>query len=496
MPANLIALDLGAESGRAVLAQLDGGKLTLEPVHRFPNGPVRVHGSMFWDVLSLYTEIKRGMAMCAERVGGDVVSIGVDTWGVDFALLDQQGSLLANPYHYRDRRTEGMIEEACARVPRREIFGYTGIQFMPLNTLFQLFSMGYANSPLLDIADRLLTMPDLLNYWLTGEKVCEFSNATTTQFYNPREKAWAKELLERLGLPTHFLGPIVPSGTKLGPLTTRVADETRLERAVVVAPACHDTGSAVAGVPAKGRDYAYMSSGTWSLLGIEIAEPIINDAALEYNFTNEGGVGGTIRFLKNIMGLWLVQECRRTWERQGDVLGYDEITRIASDSPAFAAFVEPDAADFLAPTEMPAAIQAFCRNTGQAVPESKGAIIRCALESLGMKYRWVLQRLEEICGHTLDTIHVVGGGSQNKLLCQFAADATGRPIAAGPVEATAIGNVLVQAVTMGLVGSLAEAREIVAQSFEVVTYEPVNTAVWDEQYGRYLKVMESANRVL
>jgi len=494
---HLVALDLGAESGRAILATIESGRLTLNPLHRFPNGPVRVLNHLHWDVLRLYDEIKRGLALCSAEADGPIMGLGVDTWGVDFGLLDRDGSLLGNPYHYRDHRTEGMVEAACRRVSRREIFEQTGIQFMPLNTLFQLFSMGTTRSPLLDIADKLLTMPDVLNYWLTGETVCEFTNATTTQFYNPRTGTWARELLAGLGLPTHFLvDQIVPPGTRLGPLARAVAVDTGIGGATVVAPACHDTGSAVAAVPAHGRSHAYISSGTWSLMGIEVPEPIITDAALDYNFTNEGGVCDTFRFLKNIMGLWLVQECRRTWERQGDTHSYAELAQMAAEAPAFKAFVEPDDGAFLAPTDMPAAIRTFCGRTGQSAPETKGALIRCALESLALKYRWVLEKLEEISGHPLDTIHIVGGGCQNALLCQFAADATGRPVVAGPVEATAIGNAIVQAIALGYVGSLEDGREMVRRSFDVLTYEPGPGEPWDEAYERYVRVSAAADKAL
>jgi rhamnulokinase len=496
--ANLVALDLGAESGRAILATIADGRLELKPMHRFPNGPIRVRDSVHWDVLRLFAEIKAGLAMCRAECDGEIVSLGVDTWGVDFALLDKRGDLLANPYHYRDKRTEGMIDEACRRVPRREIFGYTGIQFMPLNTLFQLLSMGLANSPLLDIADRLLTMPDLLNFWLTGQAACEFSNATTTQLYNPRENDWARELLQRLGLPTHFLVDVVPSGTRLGGLLPSVAEEVGLPSATVVAPACHDTGSAVAGVPAEGNDHVYLSSGTWSLMGFESERPIITDEALEANFTNEGAADGGIRFLKNIMGLWLVQECRRAWERRGEPMGYDELSALAAAAPAFGPIVEPDAAAFLAPRDMPEALRTFCRETGQAVPADKGALLRCALESLALKYRWTVERLSAIRGKRLSPIHIVGGGCQNALLCQLAADATGLPVVAGPVEATAIGNALVQALAMGIIGSIGEGREMVRRSFDVVTYEPDAAArgAWDDAYGRYLDIMAKADKAL
>ena len=379
-----------------------------------------------------------------------------------------------------------MVDEVCAVVPRDEVFGYTGIQFMELNTLFQLYAMARAESPLLHWAETLLMMPDLFNFWFTGEKVSEFSIATTSQMYDPRQGDWSRELLERLGIPTHFLTDIVDAGTKLGPLLPAIAEATGASGLTVVAPAGHDTGSAVAAVPAELPNTAYISSGTWSLMGTEIAEPIINEQALEYNFTNEGGVCGTFRFLKNIMGLWLVQESRREWQREGLDLSYDEITKLASEAPAFGPLVEPDDASFLRPGDMPGRIADFCTKTGQEPPESRGAIARCALESLALKYRWVFEKLEELEGQRLDAVHIVGGGTQNELLNQFAANAINRPVITGPVEATAIGNILTQAMALGHIASLDEARQVVRRSFEMKTYEPEDTDAWDEAYERYL----------
>jgi len=486
--AQFLALDLGAESGRGVLGKLDGKRLQLEDVHRFPNGPVRVLGSMHWDVLRLFSEMKKALSLAAAQAGGSLAGVGVDTWGVDFGLLGPGDVLLGNPYHYRDERTVGMVEEACRRVPREEIFGHTGIQFMELNTVYQLLAMAVAESPLLDLAQVLLMMPDLLNFWLTGAKVSEFTIATTSQFYDPRLGDWSRELLTKLGIPTHFLPKIVPPGAVLGDLLGSVADETAASGVRVVAPACHDTGSAVAAVPASTPDYAYISSGTWSLMGIEIKEPIIGSDALRFNFTNEGGVCGTFRFLKNIMGLWLVQECRRVWAGRGDEYSYEQLTNLADDAPPFGALVEPDDPLFLRPGDMPARIRQLCEHTNQDPPHEHGAILRCALESLALKYRWVLERLEELLGKRLEVVHIVGGGSQNHLLNQFAADAMNRPVITGPVEATAIGNILMQAIALGYLSSLNEARDVVRNSFEVKTYEPQSPEQWDEPYQRYLKL--------
>jgi rhamnulokinase len=483
-----LALDLGAESGRGVLGSFDGDRLALRDVHRFPNGPVRVLDSMHWDALRLFSEMQQAVGRAVEQAGDDLVGMGVDTWGVDFGLLGAGDVLLGNPYHYRDERTVGMVEEACKRVPRAEIFGYSGIQFMELNTLFQLFAMSHRRSPLLEMAETLLMMPDLFNFWFTGVKASEFSIATTTQFYDPRKGDWSLELLDRLGIPTHFLTPIVPPGHKLGGLVKPLAESTGAKGLTVVAPAGHDTGSAVAAVPAATPDYAYISSGTWSLMGVEIAEPIVNEQALRYNFTNEGGVCGTFRFLKNIMGLWLVQESRREWQRQGDDYSYDDITRMAAEAPAFEAVVEPDDPSFLRPGDMPARLAEFCTRTGQTPPQTRGGIVRCALESLALKYRWVLNCLEELRGKRLEAVHIVGGGTQNRLLNQFAADAMNRPVITGPIEATATGSILMQAIALGHLASLDDARQVVRNSFEVATYEPQNPAPWDEAYECYLRL--------
>jgi rhamnulokinase len=484
----LLAFDLGAESGRGVLGLFDSDRLRLEVVHRFPNGPVRTLDTMHWDVLHLYSEMVAALRKCAAEPGG-VDSLGVDTWGVDFALLARDGTLLGNPRHYRDPHTENILDAAFARVPREEVFRQTGIQFMRFNTLFQLLALQRDRSPLLDSAATMLTIPDLFHYFFTGIKVNEFSNATTTQMYDPTARGWAFNLVRAFGLPTQILGSIVAPGTVLGPLRASVAQESGLNPVPVIAPASHDTGSAVAAVPARGTSWAYISSGTWSLMGAEIAAPKITGEVQRCNFTNEGGVGGTIRFLKNIMGLWLVQECRRTWEREGHAYSYDELVRLADASPPFVSLVDPDDSSFYLPLSMPAALAQFCQRTGQRAPTEPGAVIRCALESLALRYRWVLEKLENLLERRLETIHVVGGGSQNVLLCQLTADACNRPVLAGPVEATAIGNVLVQAIGLGLLGSLTDAREVVRRSFDVVPYTPQNPDAWHEPYERFLRFL-------
>ena len=485
-----LAFDLGAESGRAVVAEFDESKLALTELHRFPTGPTEVLGHLYWDVLRLFAEMKAAMLKYVQEYGTDLAGMGVDTWGVDSGLLEGQGNLLGNPYHYRDARTAGMYEEAFKRVPREEIFERTGIQFMEINTLYQLLSMVINKSPLLDVADKLLMMPDLLNYWLTGRKVSEFSIATTSQLYDPREKGWSLPLFQKLGIPTRILPEIVPPGTVLGPLYASLGQEVGLGGVPVIAPACHDTGSAVAAVPALGENYAYISSGTWSLAGVEVKEPIITQGSLQYNFTNEGGVCDTIRFLKNIMGLWLVQECRRTWAAEGDAYSYDELTAMANQAKPFLAVVDPDDESFMRPGDMPARIQGYCKRTGQRVPESRGAIVRCALESLAFKYRWTIESLQTVTGRQIESVNIVGGGGQNRLLNQMAADATNRPVVAGPFEATAVGNVLMQALALGDIGSLEEGRELVRRSFDVSNYEPQDADKWEAEYARYMRVTE------
>ncbi len=489
MSARLLAFDLGAESGRGILGRFDGERLELTELRRFPNGPVRLFKSLYWDPLRLFSELLETLRCYAGQHGGQLDAIGIDAWGVDFALLGPGDILLENPRSYRDPRTEGMLERAFEIVPREEIFQRTGIQFMRLNTLYQLLAMREAGSPLLDLAQHLLLMPDLFNFFLTGDKRSEFTNATTTQLYDPRLGTWSWELVERLGLPARILPDIADPGTVVGALLPDIAAEVGLEAVPVIAPATHDTGSAVAAVPAETDDFVYISSGSWSLMGVELALPLVSDQALAYNFTNEGGVG-SYRFLKNIMGLWLVQECRRAWRQQGRDFSYAQLTGLAEEAAPFSALVDPDDETFLAPGDMAARIRAYCRRTEQAMPNSEGVVVRVALESLALKYRWVLERLEEMLGRRLSVIHIVGGGIQNELLCQFTADATARPVIAGPAEATATGNVMVQAMGLGEVDSVAEIRSVVRHSFEPKQYRPrFDRGSWDEAYGRFQSLL-------
>ncbi|MDB5322838.1 MAG: pentulose/hexulose kinase [Phycisphaerales bacterium] len=489
---NLLAFDLGAESGRALLGRFDGKRLTLEEKHRFANPNGRMNGRLHWNFLAQWEELKAGLRKAA--AGGTAIdAIGVDTWGVDFGFLDRNGDLLANPYMYRDAQTDGMLEKAFAKVPRAEIFEATGIQFMQLNSLYQMMALAERKSPLLEMAQTMLFVPDLFNYFFTGERAAEFSIATTSQMYDPRKRDWATAMLGRLGLPTHFLPRVVPSGTRLGNLRADVAAECGAAGDIpVIAPGCHDTASAVAAVPVRGGDgdWCYISSGTWSLMGVETPQPIINEKSLRLNYTNEGGVAGDIRFLKNIMGLWLVQECRRQWLKDGHEFSYAQLTQMATAARPFAAVIDPDFKPFLSPGQMPQKVAEFCTKTGQPPPASTGAIVRTCLEGLALTYRKTIEGLEDVLGRKMGVIHIVGGGTQNELLNQMTADACNRPVVAGPVEATAIGNMLVTAIALGDISNLEEGRAVVRESFDVKRYEPKNALAWEEAYGRYGKVLQ------
>lgn len=487
-----LAIDLGAESGRGVLGRFDGERLALEEVHRFPNGPVRLLDTLHWDLPRLFDEAKHALRKTGQLTSS-LKGVGVDTWGVDFGLVGRGNTLLGNPVHYRDARTDGMMDAAFARVPRERIYEITGLQFLPFNTIFQLLALKRADSPLLEVAETLLLMPDLFAWLLTGRRAGERTNVSTTQLYDPRAGAWSRTLCGALDLPTHILPEILEPGTDLGPLRPSVVEEVGLSGVSVLAPATHDTASAVVAVPAKGQadppDWCYLSSGTWSLLGVEVNRPVITAETLRSNFTNEGGVAGTTRLLKNIMGLWLVQECRRMWTRAGREFSYEELSSRAEAARPFVSLVDPDDASFLSHGDMPARLAAYCSKTGQPVPADEGAFVRCALESLALKYRWAIERVETILGTRIKTVHVVGGGTQNRLLCQFTANACGRPVHAGPVEATAIGNILMQALSRGQLGSVSDLRAVVARSFPVTIYEPQDAATWSAAMARFAALL-------
>lgn len=482
--AKFIALDLGAESGRAMLASFDGERITLQEAHRFPNVPVRTLNSLHWDPLRLFDDIKRGLAHIAHDHHGEIMGIGVDTWGVDFALLGRDDELLGNPFHYRDARTAGIMPRILERVPRDRVFAQTGIQFLEINSLLQLYTMRLQNAPALEHAKTFLMMPDLINFWLTGIKACEFTDATTTQCFDPQRHRWAYGLLDELEIPTGMFLDVIPPGTVLGALHPTTAEEIGLANVPVIAPASHDTGSAVAGAPLHGANTAWLSSGTWSILGAEVAAPVINENSLKYNFTNEGGIDG-FRLCKNVMGLWILQECRRAWSQAGHESSYADLVAQAKHASGFTSLIDPDHDLFFRPGDMPARIAEYCILTHQPVPQTHGEIVHCLLASLALKYRFQLERLETLLNKPLDTIHMIGGGVQNELLCQFTADATDRVVMTGPVEATALGNVIMQMLALGKLSSLAQGRELIRKSFEIKQYTPHQPDAWDEAYARF-----------
>lgn len=487
---NFLAADLGASSGRVLQGAWDGARFSLRELHRFTNGPVSVLGCQHWDVLRMWEEIKTGLAAYAAQNGEPLAGIGVDTWGVDFGLLDKNGRLLGNPYHYRDARTNGVPDIVHRTVPFSAMFERTGIQFMQINTVYQLASMVHSQEPQLAAADMLLMMPDLFHYWLTGRKAGEYTIASTSQMLDARTRAWATDLVASLGIPTAILPPLVLPGAVLGDLRADVAAAVGLARpAPVIATGSHDTASAVAAVPELDDHSVYISSGTWSLMGVALPQPVINQQSLAFNATNEGGVGGTIRVLKNIGGLWPLQECRRQWRREGQSYSWDDLVALAACARPFVSFIDPDAPAFLNPRSMVDAISAYCTGTGQPQPESVGAVVRCCLESLALKYRIVMDGLQALTGRRFARILIVGGGSQNKLLSQLAADACGIPVVAGPVEATALGNIMVQAVATGHLAGIAEGRAAIAASFPRQTFEPQATAGWVDALARFQKLL-------
>ena len=476
----LAAVDLGAESGRVAIGRFDGDRRTVEETHRFANVPVRNGGRLSWDVPRLRDEVFTGLASAAQR---DVVeAVAVDSWAVDFGLVDDAGVLLENPAHYRSPRRAAAYRSVLEVIAPAELYRRTGIQLLPINTLFELAALTAESSQALLAADRLLMIPDLFHLWLCGSRTTEFTNATTTQCYDTVAGTWATDLLEGLGIPTRILPDVVPPATILG----RVGEALpALEGARVVATATHDTGAAVAAVPMEGDRSAYLSIGTWSLVGIESPTPIVSDAAFEANLTNEGGLGGTFRVLRNVTGLWVLEECRRTWQASGVSRTYEELIDAARASGPFASFIDPDDASFAEPGDMPTRIARFCVATGQDEPDGVGATVRCVLESLALKQAQVVDLLAAVTGRDIDRLHVVGGGANNDLLCAFTANAAGRPVMAGPTEATTVGNLIGQAIAVGELSSLAEGRELVRRSFTPVEHAPSDQAAWQEARDRF-----------
>lgn len=480
-----LAIDLGASSGRVLAGRILDQGIELEEVHRFANGGVSVGKRFLWNLIGQWEHVLDGLRMSTSRFGSRIQSVGADTWGVDYVLLDRQDDLVGPCFHYRDARTRGGLEAAFQRISRSEIFQATGLQFMEINTAYQLFSMRLEQSPLLDIAERFLMIPDFLHWQLTGEKINEFTNASTTQLLDAESGQWSQTVLRALELPESIFKTPVQPGLNLGSVLPQVRNQTQLSGEVqVIVPATHDTGSAVLAVPADSfaqeqPDWCYISCGTWSLMGAELARPVLTEACQLHNFTNEGGVQGSVRLLKNIAGLWIVQQCREAWRRQGREFSWAQLVEMAAAAPPLLAVIDTDAADFLAPENMPEAIRDFCRSSSQPVPETEGQIIRCALESLVLRYRWTLDLLQQVVGHAFKTIHMVGGGVQNRMLCQFTADACQRPVVAGPVEATALGNVMMQAIGTGRLNSIAEARSLIRSAPDIVHYTPQPSEVWD-----------------
>lgn len=484
---SILAYDLGASSGRVLHGKLEKNKIIVEEIHRFSNEPVQVGNRLYWDILRLFHEIKQGL-LKAKHQHISLQSLAIDSWAVDFGFIGKNGELLGNPYHYRDHHTEGVMEQLFKVIPQAEIFKRTGIQFLPFNTIYQLYALQQDNSPLLREAERILMIPDLLRYFLTGERVSEFSNVTTTQLYNPTLGQWDQQLIQSIGISDSLLGEVVHPGTRVGKLRTSISAVLGIGEIPVTAVAEHDTGSAVAAVPALHRSFAYLSCGTWSLMGTEVERPIISDLARNLNFTNEGGVNNTYRLLKNIMGLWILQESKRTWDKAGIAYTYSELINLAERVPAFTALIDPDDPRFLHPGDMPTRIQQYCRETGQPVLKEPGEFVRCILESLALKYCYVLKLTEDISSSHFDGLHMVGGGIHNTLLCQWTANAISKPVWAGPAEGSAIGNLAVQWIALGVFADIWEARQTIRKSFPIIEYNPENRDTWEDAYGRFLEI--------
>jgi len=484
-----LAFDLGASSGRAILGILVDGKLELTEIHRFVNQMQLINGHYFWNIFSLFNELKTGLKKCIKDFGIQPESIGVDTWGVDFVHLNKEGLILSLPFAYRDSRTDTAMDDLFRVIPEEEVYAQTGIQFMQFNSLFQLFSMVKDQSSLLEITDSILFMPDALNYLFSGVKKSEFSIASTSQMIVPGTCKWNYELIEKAGIPTNMLQEIILPGTILGNIQDEVARETGSKPLPVIAVAAHDTGSAIVSVPSSESNFVYLSSGTWSIMGIESTHPIISEQTRQLNFTNEGGVDGTTRFLKNIMGMWLIQEVQRIWEGEGTNYSWPEMVELARQSEPFKFLINPDDSMFLNPRDMTQAVRDFCYQTAQGTPQSHGETIRCIYDSLALKYRFTLEQIRQVTDQPIDVIHIIGGGANNHFLNQLTADATGLLVIAGPTEATAIGNILIQAKALGYVSSVNEIRQIVANSFGLVKFIPSVELDWSVAYDRYLRVI-------
>lgn len=487
MTKRVLAFDFGASSGRAIIGCFDGDKITLEEVHRFSNDPVSVGGTVYWDVLRLFYEIKQGIVKA--KIAGGFDSIGIDTWGVDFGLIDSEGKLMENPVHYRDTRTAGLVEESFKTMPKEKLYGITGIQFMELNTLFQLISLKKYRPWMLERADKMLFMPDLFGYMLTGKMCAEYSIASTSQLIDLETKSWSEEILDAFGIKKSLFAPLVKPGTVLGELSKEICEECGVDPVPVISVCGHDTQSAITSVPCEDGDFAFLSSGTWSLFGTELDKPIVNETSMNINITNEGGFDGSTGFLKNIIGLWLIQESRRQWKREGEEYSYADLEKLALAAEPFKCFIDPDAPEFVPHGNIPERVREFCRKTGQFVPETVGEIMRCIYESLAMKYRLTFEKLRECTERDYPVIHVIGGGTKDGLLCQMTANSCDRTVKAGPIEATVMGNVAVQLMSDGSVENIGQARKIIAESSELKIFEPKDTGDWAKAYEDFLKIV-------
>ena len=487
MTKRVLAFDFGASSGRAIIGCFDGDKITLEEVHRFSNDPVSVGGTVYWDVLRLFYEIKQGIVKA--KIAGGFDSIGIDTWGVDFGLIDSEGKLMENPVHYRDTRTAGLVEESFKTMPKEKLYGITGIQFMELNTLFQLISLKKYRPWMLERADKMLFMPDLFAYMLTGKMCAEYSIATTSQLIDLETKSWSKEILDAFGIKKSLFAPLVKPGTVLGELSKEICEECGVDPVPVISVCGHDTQSAITSVPCEDGDFAFLSSGTWSLFGTELDKPIVNETSMNINITNEGGFDDSTGFLKNIIGLWLIQESRRQWKREGEEYSYADLEKLALAAEPFKCFIDPDAPEFVPHGNIPERVREFCRRTGQYVPQTVGEVMRCIYESLAMKYRLTFEKLRECTKRDYPVIHVIGGGTKDGLLCQMTANSCDRTVKAGPIEATVMGNVAVQLMSDGSVDNIGQARKIIADSSELKIFEPKDTGDWAKAYEDFLKIV-------
>lgn len=483
----VLAFDFGASSGRAVTGRLADGKIEMQEVYRFSNDPVIVGKTMYWDTLRQFYEIKQGILKAKQQGGFD--SIGIDTWGVDFGLLDEHGVLLENSVHYRDDRTLGMMEQVFEAIPKERIYQLTGNQFENFNTIFQLAALVHKRPWLLERSRTLLLTPDLFHYFLTGQKRAEYTIASTTQLMDAKRKQWSEEICQALGMPPELLPEIVEPGTVIGRLQNSICEELLVPPVEVIAVASHDTQSAVVAVPAADEEFIFISCGTWSLFGTERKAPLINDTSYAFNLSNEGGYGGTTTLLKNIIGLWLVQESRRHWRRAGQEYSFGELEQMALKAEPLQSFIDPDAPEFVAAGDIPGRITAFCERTGQPVPQSPGEIVCCINQSLALKYRYTLEQIEQSTGTQYPAIHMIGGGIQSRMLCQMTANANGRRVIAGPVEATALGNIAVQLITLGEIKDIREAREIISRSEETMIYLPEQSTSWEKAYQAFKELL-------